>query len=86
MREWSAVSEVQGRVDNIPGARAEGSIVEAGAVLFEIDVADCELARQKAQANISAIMAQIHELQRQEENSRKTLALEERTREVAQDA
>ncbi|MDV7145456.1 HlyD family efflux transporter periplasmic adaptor subunit [Tropicimonas sp. TH_r6] len=84
VRDWSAVAEVQGRINSVPGDLAEGSIVEAGDVLFEIDVTDYELARQKAQANISAAEAQIHELQRQEENSRKTLELEERTKTVAQ--
>ncbi|NDR58720.1 efflux RND transporter periplasmic adaptor subunit [Aliiruegeria sabulilitoris] len=85
VRDWSAVSEVQGRIETIPGDLAAGSIVEAGDVLFEIDVTDYELARQKAQANITAVEAQLHEIERQEENTRKTLELQERTKAVAQD-
>ncbi|WP_299667647.1 efflux RND transporter periplasmic adaptor subunit [uncultured Ruegeria sp.] len=83
-RDWSAVSEVEGRIDAIPGDLAVGSVVEAGDVLFEIDVTDYELARQKAQANITSVEAQLCESERQEENTRKTLELQERTKAVAQ--
>ncbi|WP_299640414.1 efflux RND transporter periplasmic adaptor subunit [uncultured Ruegeria sp.] len=83
-RDWSAVSEVEGRIDAIPGDLAVGSVVEAGDVLFEIDVTDYELARQKAQANITSVEAQLRESERQEENTRKTLELQERTKAVAQ--
>ncbi|MCP4818621.1 MAG: efflux RND transporter periplasmic adaptor subunit [Shimia sp.] len=82
--EWSAVAEVQGRVERIPGALAEGSIVEQGAVLIAIDVTDHELSRQKAAANISAVQAQMTEITRQEENTRRSLALEQQTLDVAQ--
>lgn len=85
VRDWSAVSEVEGRIDAIPGGLAVGSVVEAGDVLFEIDVTDYELARQKAQANITSVEAQLREIERQEENTRKTLELQERTKDVAQD-
>ncbi len=84
VRDWLAVSEVAARIEEIPGALAEGSIVEQGDVLFKIDVTDYELARQKAQANIAAVEAQIREIARQSENTQRSLLLEQRTLEVAQ--
>lgn len=84
VRDWSAVSELEGRVDSIPGALAEGTIVAQGEVLLTIDVTDYEIARQKALANIAAVEAQLHEIERQKENTEKTLDLERRTQEVAQ--
>lgn len=82
--KWSAVAEVQGRVAEIPGNLAEGSIVKKDAVLIAIDVTDHELSRQKAAANISAVQAQMAERARQEENTRRSLALEQQTLDVAQ--
>lgn len=84
VRAWSAVSEVQGRISSIPGNLAEGSIVDAGDILFTVDETDYELARQKAQANITAVEAQLREIERQDENTRKTLELQERTKAIAQ--
>ncbi|MBY8978022.1 biotin/lipoyl-binding protein [Rhodobacteraceae bacterium NNCM2] len=84
VRDWSAVSEVEGRVESIPGHLAKGSIVQKGDVLFVIDVTDYELAKQKAQANITAVEAQLREISRQEENTRKSLELEKKTLDVAQ--
>jgi len=81
--EWSAVAEVQGRVDAIPGSLAEGSVVEKDAVLIAIDVTDHELSRQKAEANITAVEAQLREIARQEQNTKRSLELEQQTLEVA---
>ncbi len=84
VRDWSAISEVQGRIVTLAEGLAVGSIVEAGTVLAEIDRTDYELARQKTLANISAAEAQLAELDRQEVNSRASLAVEKRILEVAQ--
>ena len=81
---WTAVTEVQGRITHLPTDLAAGSIVEAGSTLFEIDVTDYELARDKARANIASAEAQLAELSRQEVNTANSLAVEERILTVAQ--
>lgn len=82
-RSWSAVAEIQGRVTTLAEGIAEGSIVEAGMVLIEVNRTDYELSRQKALANIAAADARLTELSRSEENSRLALELQERILEVA---
>lgn len=81
---WSAVSEVQGRVTHLAEGLAEGTIVEAGQVLIEIDRTDYELSRQKALANIAAAEAGLAELDRSEANSRRALEYEQSILTVAQ--
>lgn len=76
VRQWSAVAEVSGRIVGMKDDLAVGSVVEKGDILLEIDRADYELARSKARSNISSVEAQINELARQEENTRKTLEVE----------
>ncbi|WP_299351108.1 biotin/lipoyl-binding protein [uncultured Shimia sp.] len=85
VRDWSAVAEVEGRAVKVPEGLAIGSIVEKGALLVEIDRTDYELSREKALANIASVKAQITELDRQEENTRHSLEVEERILQVAQD-
>lgn len=85
VREWTAVAEVQGRVLSMPEGLAVGSIIEAGEVLLEIDSTDYELSREKALANIASVEAQLSELDRQEENTRNSLEVEERILTVAQE-
>lgn len=83
VRSWAAVSEVQGRVVSMAEGLAAGRIIEAGDILFEIDRTDYELARKKAQANIASVIAQLSELDKQEENTLRTLELEQRILGVA---
>lgn len=81
---WSAIAEVQGRVIGVLPGLDVGSIVEVGTVLVEIDQTDNELSRQKTLANIAAVEADLSELARQEENSRRLLLVEQRILEVAE--
>ncbi len=76
-RRWSAVSEVQGRISALANEAAEGGFVAAGQVLAEVDRTDYDLARKKALANIAAAEAQIAELKRAEDNSRRALEAQE---------
>ncbi|SDI46384.1 efflux RND transporter periplasmic adaptor subunit [Aliiruegeria lutimaris] len=84
VRDWSAISEVQGRIVMLADGLAVGSFVDAGTVLAEIDRTDYELSRQKSLANIAAAEAQLAELERQEVNSRASLEVEQRILAVAQ--
>ena len=84
VRDWSAISEVQGRILELADGLAVGAIVEKDSVLAEIDRTDYELARQKSLANIAAAEAQLAELARQEVNSRASLEVEQRILAVAQ--
>ncbi|PRY26837.1 HlyD family secretion protein [Aliiruegeria haliotis] len=84
VRVWSAISEVQGRVIRLADGLAVGTVVAEGEELAAIDRTDYELGRQKTEANIAAVEAQISELDRQIENSRATLEVEERILAVAQ--
>lgn len=84
VRDWSAIAEVQGRILSLAEDVAVGSILDAGTVLAEIDRTDYELSRQKSLANIAAAEAQLSELDRQVENSRASLEVEQRILEVAQ--
>lgn len=84
MRDWSAIAEVEGRILTLAPGLAVGSIVEAGTVLVEIDRTDSEIARQKAEANIAAVEAELVEMTRAEENTRRSLEVEDRILSVAQ--
>lgn len=83
VRSWSAVSQVDGRIAEVVGDLAEGTLVEEGALLVQVDPTDYELAVQKSQANIEAAEASLAELAAQEENSERLLEIEERILEVA---
>ncbi len=83
-QSWSAISEIQGRVVEEPDGLDIGSIVEQGQNLIAIDRTDYELSRQKSQANIENVTAQLAELARQEENSISLRAFETRILAVAQ--
>lgn len=84
MRSWTAVSQVDGRILDLIADLAEGTLVDDGALLAQIDKTDFELSIQKSRANIAAAEAALTELERDEANSRRLLALEESIRSVAQ--
>ncbi|MDA7963508.1 efflux RND transporter periplasmic adaptor subunit [Ruegeria sp.] len=83
-RNWSAISEVEGRILKLAPGLAEGSIVRAGDVLVEIDLTDYEIARQKSLSNIEAARATLLELDRRAENTAALLEVEQRILEVAE--
>lgn len=84
MRTWTAVAQVDGRVLDHEGEIAEGTLVDKDSVLVQIDKTDFELAIQKSRANIAAAEASLTQLEREEANSRRLLALEENILTVAQ--
>jgi RND family efflux transporter MFP subunit len=84
VQSWSAVSQVEGRVQDVFANLAVGTVVEAGDLLIQIDPTDHELSIAKTEANIAAAQATLTELTQQEENTRRLLEVEERVFEVAQ--
>lgn len=85
VRDWAAVSEVEGRVVSHAQGLAEGTILAEGQVIVQVDQTDYHLAAQKAQANIAAAQAALAELDRQQENTQRSLQVEQRIIAVAQD-
>ncbi len=83
LREWSAVAEVQGRIVELAHGLGEGRIVEAGEVLVAVDPTDYELALQRAKASIAAAEASLSELDKQEENTRRSLDVQNRILDVS---
>ncbi len=81
---WAAVSQVEGRITRLAEGLSEGSFVEAGSVMVEVDRTDYDLAVRKSKANIAAAEAALAELDRKEANSRKSLEIEQRTLAVAE--
>ena len=85
VRTWSAVSQAEGRVVDVFPDLAAGTIVEAGDLLVQIDPTDYQITVAKSQANIAAAEAALAEIDGQEENTRRLLALETRSYDVAQE-
>jgi RND family efflux transporter MFP subunit len=83
---WQAVSEIKGRIVKVHPDLASGAIVKMGTVLLEIDTQDYELAVAVNASAIQQIEAQLLELEAQEENTRASLAIEQRSLELAEQA
>ena len=75
-RVWTAVAQVAGRAIEIHPKLRNGEILPEDELLVRIDPTDYELALSQAQA-------QLAELDVQEENSRASLAIEERNLKLA---
>jgi RND family efflux transporter MFP subunit len=76
-RVWSAVSQVQGRVVELPAQYRVGTAVREGEQLLRIDDSEYKLALAQANATVLAIEAQLRQLQVQESNLRTSLAIEQ---------
>ncbi len=83
-RVWEAVAEVGGRILEKHARLKPGGIVAAGEVLLRIDPADYELAIEITAAGISGAKAKVEELAVRESNSRRALAIEERSLALAE--
>lgn len=83
VRSWNAVSQAEGRVIEVFPNIAVGTIVDAGDLLLQIDPADYEIAVAKSESNIAMAEAALAELDGQEENTRRLLALEQRSYDIA---
>lgn len=75
---WNAVAQVGGEVVALHPELKKGAIMAAGTEIIRISPSDYELAISKAEANIRAAEARLQELAISEENTRASLAIEER--------
>lgn len=75
-RVWNAVAQVAGRIVEMHPKLRDGEILPAGTQLLRIDPTDYELALEQARAKLA-------ELGLQQSNARTSLAIEERTLELA---
>lgn len=75
-RVWKAVTQVSGRIIAVHPRLRDGEILAAGTELVRIDPVDYELAQAQAQAELA-------ELDMREQNTRASLAIEERSRDLA---
>lgn len=81
-RVWQAVAEVGGKIVDIHPQLKKGAIIGKGEVLLQIDPTDYRLAISRAEADLSAINAQIAESRAREENTRASLKIEQSTLEL----
>lgn len=75
-RVWSAISQVQGRVVELPEQFRAGSVIQQGQQLLRIDDSDYQLALAQADAAIQATEAQLKQLAAQESNLNTSLKIE----------
>lgn len=78
-RIWEAVAEVGGRIIEKHPRLESGDLMTAGEVILRIDPTDYRIAVDNAKARIRAAEAQIAELAVSEDNTRRLLAIEERS-------
>ncbi len=81
--EWNAVAEVGGKVVEMHPELKRGSVLPRGAVLFKIDPQEYGLATQKSAADVDRLKAMIEELERREQNLKRSLLVEKRALEIA---
>ncbi len=75
-RVWSAISQVQGRVMELPSQFRAGMVIQKDQVLLRIDETDYRLALAQARAAIQATKAQLKQLKSQENNFNASLKIE----------
>lgn len=81
---WEAVSEVKGAVASIHPRLKSGELITAATVLIQIDPTEYELAIARLEAGIEETRAKIKELAEDEENTRRLIAIEQRSLGLAQ--
>lgn len=81
---WTALAEVAGRVSAVMPGLAEGKMVRQGEVLAEIDATDYDISLRKARANLSSAEAQLAQLTKEEDNTRRSLLLEQSNLTIAE--
>lgn len=78
-RIWRAMAEVKGRVVEIHPELKSGALISAGQLLIKIDPTEYELAVASLEASIDQIKAQLLELEVKEQNTKASLAIEQRS-------
>ncbi len=82
-RIWEAVAEVKGTVSSTHSFMKSGELIEANSVLIQIDRTEYELAVARLEANIEETKAKIKELAKDEENTKRLIAVEQRSLDLA---
>ncbi len=82
-RSWQAVAEVGGTLVEIADNLEVGRTVQKGTRLFKIDPGNYELERNRGEASVRGVRAQIAEIKTREESARSSLALEKKILELA---
>lgn len=81
---WSAVSQVQGRLDYAAPGLSVGWVAAEGTQLVSVDERDYEIAKAQAQAALEASVANLAELDVNEQNHLATLEIERNILALAQ--
>ncbi len=76
VREWQAISQVDGRIVELVEDLAVGAVVAEGTPLISVDARDYEIAQATAEANLASAQADLTEMNAQEENTQALLAVE----------
>ena len=82
-REWKLVAEVSGRVIELNEKLEDGRIIRKGEPLIKIDPKGFELSAAQQKATVANARAQLGELKTKEKNTKASLAIAERTLELA---
>lgn len=81
---WEVVAEVKGTVASIHPRLKSGELIEAKSVLIQIDSTEYELAVARLEASVEETQANLKELAEDEENTKRLIAVEQRSLELAQ--
>ncbi len=79
---WEAVAQVSGEAVYVHPDFKKGAILEAGTEIVRISPSDYELAIAQAEANIRSTDASLRELAVSEENTRRSLGIEQRSLQI----
>jgi hypothetical protein len=77
-REWQAIAEVSGLVVEVAERLEVGRVVREGTVLLKIDPGGYKLEKNRSEAVVKAVRAQIAELKAREQSAGNNLKIEER--------
>ncbi len=81
---WEAVAEVKGTVASIHPRLKSGELIEAENILIQIDPTEFELAVARLEASVEETRAKLKELAEDGENTKRLIAVEQRSLELAQ--
>jgi RND family efflux transporter MFP subunit len=80
---WESVAEVKGTIVDVHPQLEAGEIIQANSTLIKIDPTEYELAVVRLEATIEETRAKISELNEDEKNTKRLLAIEKRSLDLA---